>query len=35
MRDTLTAAKQTFGTAEQVLQKDSPLQSDVRQPCSS
>ncbi|SIR24839.1 paraquat-inducible protein B [Janthinobacterium sp. TND4EL3] len=31
MRDTLTAAKQTFGTAEQVLQKDSPLQSDVRQ----
>ncbi|WP_300751772.1 MlaD family protein [Janthinobacterium sp.] len=31
VRDTLKAAKQTFGTAEQVLQKDSPLQSDVRQ----
>ena len=31
MRGTLTAAKNTFGTAEQVLQKDSPLQSDVRQ----
>ncbi|CDG84988.1 PqiB family protein [Janthinobacterium agaricidamnosum] len=31
MRDTLSSARQTFGTAEQVLQKDSPLQSDVRQ----
>lgn len=31
MKDTLKAAQQTFGTAEQVLQKDSPLQSDVRQ----
>lgn len=31
MRDTLTAAKHTFGSAEQVLQKDSPLQSEVRQ----
>ena len=31
MRDTLTAAKQTFGAAEQVLQKDSPVQSDLRE----
>ncbi|MGI4849738.1 MAG: intermembrane transport protein PqiB [Janthinobacterium lividum] len=31
MKDTLSAAKQTFGTAERVLQSDSPLQSDVRQ----
>jgi paraquat-inducible protein B len=31
MKDTLTAAKQTFGTAERVLQSDSPLQADVRQ----
>ena len=31
MQKTLDAAKQTFSTAEQVLQKDSPLQSDVRQ----
>lgn len=31
MQQTLDAAKQTFSTAEQVLQKDSPLQSDVRQ----
>ncbi|MES2742494.1 MAG: MlaD family protein [Pseudomonadota bacterium] len=31
MRQTLTAAKQTFGAAEQVLQKDSPVQSDLRQ----
>ncbi|QYD69641.1 MCE family protein [Paraburkholderia edwinii] len=30
-RDTLTAAKQTFGSAEQTLQQDSPLQSDVHQ----
>jgi paraquat-inducible protein B len=28
-RDTLAAAKQTFGTAEATLQQDSPLQSDV------
>jgi len=31
MKDTLTAAQHTFGTAEKVLQSDSPLQSDVRQ----
>ena len=31
MKQTLDAARQTFSTAEQVLQKDSPLQSDVRQ----
>ncbi|MDC8757190.1 intermembrane transport protein PqiB [Janthinobacterium fluminis] len=31
MKETLGAARQTFSTAEQVLQKDSPLQSDVRQ----
>ena len=31
MKGTLAAAKQTFGAAELVLQKDSPLQSDVRQ----
>ncbi|TKC91049.1 MCE family protein [Trinickia terrae] len=30
-RDTLAAAKQTFGTAEATLQQDSPLQSDVHQ----
>ncbi|WP_179401847.1 intermembrane transport protein PqiB [Burkholderia guangdongensis] len=30
-RDTLSAAKQTFSTAEATLQQDSPLQSDVRQ----
>ncbi|MDQ7976513.1 MlaD family protein [Paraburkholderia sp. SARCC-3016] len=30
-RDTLAAAKQTFGSAEQTLQQDSPLQSDVHQ----
>ncbi|WP_414443957.1 intermembrane transport protein PqiB [Burkholderia sp. 22PA0106] len=29
-RDTLSAAKQTFTTAEATLQQDSPLQSDVR-----
>lgn len=29
-RDTLSAAKQTFSTAEATLQQDSPLQSDVR-----
>lgn len=31
MQDTLHAAKLTFGNAEQVLRKDAPLQSDVRQ----
>ncbi|PHV08315.1 mammalian cell entry protein [Janthinobacterium sp. BJB412] len=31
MRGTLSAAKQTFGAAEQVLQKDSPVQSDLRE----
>lgn len=30
-RDTLSAAKQTFGAAEATLQQDSPLQSDVHQ----
>ena len=30
-RDTLNAAKQTFGTAQSTLQQDSPLQSDVHQ----
>jgi paraquat-inducible protein B len=30
-RDTLSAAKQTFSTAEATLQQDSPIQSDVRQ----
>ncbi|ALL64130.1 Paraquat-inducible protein B [Paraburkholderia caribensis MBA4] len=30
-RDTLTAAKQTFSSAEATLQQDSPLQSDVHQ----
>jgi len=30
-RDTLAAAKQTFGSAEATLQQDSPLQSDVHQ----
>ncbi|MEX3606225.1 MAG: MlaD family protein [Burkholderia sp.] len=29
-RDTLSAAKQTFATAEATLQQDSPLQADVR-----
>ncbi|RQY97138.1 mammalian cell entry protein, partial [Burkholderia stagnalis] len=29
-RDTLSAAKQTFATAEATLQQDSPMQSDVR-----
>jgi paraquat-inducible protein B len=33
-RDTLTAAKQTFSTAETTLQQDSPLQSDVHQALS-
>jgi paraquat-inducible protein B len=31
MTDTLSAAKKTFGSAERVLQSDSPLQSDVHQ----
>ena len=31
MKETLSAAKQTFGTAERTLQSDSPLQSDMRQ----
>ncbi|NRR31788.1 MCE family protein [Oxalobacteraceae bacterium] len=31
MQGTLNAAKQTFGAAEQVLQKDSPVQSDLRE----
>ena len=31
MQGTLSAAKQTFSSAEKVLQQDSPLQSDVRQ----
>ena len=31
MKNTLGAAKQTFGTAEQLLQKDSPVQSDLRE----
>jgi paraquat-inducible protein B len=30
-RDTLSAAKQTFGSAEATLQQDSPMQSDVHQ----
>ena len=30
-RDTLAAARQTFGSAEATLQRDSPLQSDVHQ----
>ncbi|MFM0239248.1 PqiB family protein [Paraburkholderia phytofirmans] len=30
-RDTLAAARQTFGSAEATLQQDSPLQSDVHQ----
>ncbi|CAB3749539.1 PqiB family protein [Paraburkholderia solisilvae] len=30
-RDTLAAAKQTFGSAEATLQQDSPMQSDVHQ----
>ncbi|MDE1183351.1 MlaD family protein [Paraburkholderia sp.] len=30
-RDTLAAAKQTFGSAQATLQQDSPLQSDVHQ----
>jgi paraquat-inducible protein B len=33
-RETLTAAKQTFSTAETTLQQDSPLQSDVHQALS-
>lgn len=31
LKATLTAAQHTFGSAEKVLQSDSPLQSDVRQ----
>ena len=31
MKSTLGAARQTFGAAEQVLQKDSPVQSDLRE----
>lgn len=31
MKDTLGAARQTFGAAEQLLQKDSPVQSDLRE----
>ena len=31
MKDTLGAAKQTFGAAEHLLQKDSPVQSDLRE----
>jgi paraquat-inducible protein B len=31
LKDTLTAAKKTFASAELVLQQDSPLQSDLRQ----
>ncbi|HEV7815207.1 MAG TPA: MlaD family protein [Janthinobacterium sp.] len=31
MTDTLGAARKTFGSAERVLQQDSPLQSDLRQ----
>jgi paraquat-inducible protein B len=31
MKNTLGAAQQTFGTAEQLLQKDSPVQSDLRE----
>ena len=31
MKDTLHAAQHTFGAAEQVLQKDSPVQSDLRE----
>lgn len=31
MKDTLGAAKQTFGAAELLLQKDSPVQSDLRE----
>ena len=30
MKGTLQSARQTFGAAEQVLQKDSPMQSDLR-----
>jgi paraquat-inducible protein B len=31
MKDTLGAARQTFSTANQLLQKDSPVQSDLRE----
>ncbi|MES2257738.1 MAG: MlaD family protein [Pseudomonadota bacterium] len=31
MKETLNAARHTFGTAEQLLQKDSPVQSDLRE----
>ena len=31
MKDTLGAARKTFGTAEELLQKDSPVQSDLRE----
>jgi paraquat-inducible protein B len=31
MKDTLGAARQTFSTADQLLQKDSPVQSDLRE----
>jgi paraquat-inducible protein B len=31
MKDTLGAARKTFGTADQLLQKDSPVQSDLRE----
>lgn len=31
MKDTLAAARKTFSSAENLLQKDSPLQSDLRQ----
>ena len=31
MKDTLGAARKTFGTADELLQKDSPVQSDLRE----
>nr|WP_315394647.1 MlaD family protein [uncultured Duganella sp.] len=31
MKDTLGAARKTFSTADQILQKDSPVQSDLRE----
>ena len=31
MKETLGAARKTFGTADQLLQKDSPVQSDLRE----
>ncbi|USX13433.1 MlaD family protein [Oxalobacteraceae bacterium OTU3CAMAD1] len=31
MKDTLGAARKTFATADQILQKDSPVQSDLRE----